>query len=121
MSFRADSMKSLKCTTESRYWMPAINLFQIGRDPSTCPEGMPDNSPRFQPWEPADSTTLVPKGRLKSYRHSVVPSGRMGVFNRSPCVETLGYYQASLRDEDTIFVVKRRTPVGHTEASLSRK
>src|SRR6267142_3505169 len=64
------------------------------------PEGRCDNSPRFQPWERATEWDQVPKGRPRSRAVSAVPSGLAALYSRMPNVETLGYYQASLRDED---------------------
>src|SRR5438093_3932923 len=72
--------------------------------PSSCPGGTSENSPTFQRWEPVPGVTLVPKGRLNPCACSAVPSGLTAPYARRPNVETLGYYQKSLRDEDQILV-----------------
>src|SRR6266498_4553677 len=71
---------------------------------SLCPGGTCDNSPTFQCWVNATVAELVPNGRLKP-RRTAQPSLRdLGIFEpiSNVEIETLGYYQASLRDEDQI-------------------
>src|SRR5260221_5385968 len=68
------------------------------------PEGRCDNSPRCQPWERAREQD-VPKGPPRSRAVSTVPSGLPTLLARLPNVETLGYYQPSLRDEDVQILV----------------
>jgi hypothetical protein len=60
------------------------------------PGGMSENSPTFQHWV-SDLGSLRPEGTADS-ASSAVPSG---LFLRGlpPNVETLGYYQKSLRDK----------------------
>jgi hypothetical protein len=72
--------------------------------PCFCPGGTWDNSPTFQRWEAGADVPLVPKGRLSHVAISAVPSGLTARYGHQPNVETLGYFQASLRDEDEILV-----------------
>src|SRR5438128_2576334 len=88
------------------------------------PGGTCDNSPTFQRWGTSGKDNLVPKGRLRALRQmpgqihcrwrntafhsklvselSAVPSGLMIPLSLVPNVETLGYCQESLRDENEI-------------------
>ena len=94
------------------------------------PEGHPTIAQRFNVGELAGKHNLVPKGRLRALRAptlgksivvgetppfhmklvtcgsepSAVPSGLMVLRALVPNVETLGYCQESLRDEDEILV-----------------
>src|SRR5260221_14702893 len=74
------------------------------------PGGMFDNSPTFQRWVAGHKKPSVPKGRLRLVARSAVPSGRTGRLPAYPNVETLGYYQASLRDEADPSGVARECP-----------
>jgi ABC-2 family transporter protein len=64
------------------------------------PGGMVDNSPTFQRWGVASEDTRVPKGRLKQARQSAIPPGLILPRTQVPNVETLGYCQVSLWDDD---------------------
>jgi hypothetical protein len=64
------------------------------------PEGMADNSPTFQRWEPTVNGVQVPKGRLTVHAVSR-PFGAYCASTPVPNVETLGYYRKSLRDKDS--------------------
>src|SRR6478672_11515856 len=63
------------------------------------PEGMADNSPTFQRWEPTVKGVRVPKGRLTVHAVSR-PFGTYCAWTPDPNVEieTLGYCHKSLRD-----------------------
>jgi hypothetical protein len=76
------------------------------------PGGTCDNSPTFQRWETAPIATLVPKGRPSERTVSTVPSGLTPFYHPPPNVETLGYYQPSLRDEDRILLSLNATVYG---------
>src|SRR5437870_13130551 len=79
-------------------------IWRLITAPSSCPGGTSDNSPTFQRWVSVPNVTLVPKGRLNGNTVSAVPSGLTAFCGQLPNVETLGYYHASLRDEDEIVV-----------------
>src|SRR6185436_10313912 len=64
------------------------------------PGGMAENSPTFQRWEFDRQPVQVPKGRLKLWARSAVPSGLSARRTDVPNVETLGYCRKSLRDKD---------------------
>src|SRR6266446_5781270 len=70
-----------------------------------CPGGTCDNSPMFQRWVDQCRGHQVPKGRLKR-RAIPQPSLRdwTAISLVLPNVETLGYYRASLRDEEQVLV-----------------
>src|SRR3989442_4578367 len=81
-----------------------MRIWRFATAPSSCPGGTSDNSPTFQRWVLVPNVTLVPKGRLNGNTVSAVPSGLTAFCGQLPNVETLGYYHASLRDEDEILV-----------------
>ncbi len=65
------------------------------------PKGHPGNSPAFQRWVPGH-TGARPEGtaeRLLQILRFSRPFGTDSTDNRSPGVETPGYYQPSLRDD----------------------
>src|SRR5438105_9043996 len=64
-----------------------------------CRGGTCDNSPTFQRWGSAPGEGPVPKGRLSEHTRFRPSLRDLGMVNPSPNVETLGYYQTSLRDE----------------------
>ena len=88
---------------------------------ASVPEGQNDNSPTFQRWERRSRARRVPKGRLTVGTVSAVPSGLAPTDDQVPNVETLGYYQPSLRDDEWQFLValdlKIRAPAQRTEAA----
>ena len=93
---------------------------------TSVPEGHATIAQRFNVGGLAGKDNLVPKGRLRALRHmprqihclwrntafhsklvselSAVPSGLMVPLALVPNVETLGYCQESLRDEDEMLV-----------------
>ena len=71
----------------------------------SCPGWTCDNSPTFQRWVDQCRDHQVPKGRLK---RRAIPQPSLRDWTTTalvlPNVETLGYYRASLRDEEQILV-----------------
>ena len=97
----------------------ATRIWRFAIPPSLCPGGTSDNSPTFQRWEAVPNVTLVPKGRLNLHTVSAVPSGLTAFCAQLPNVETLGYHQASLRDEAEILLALA-FPVRSNFPSLQR-
>ena len=80
----------------------ATRIWWFATAPDPRPGETSDNSPipQRRDWEPVPNVSQVPKGRLHAHTFSAVPSGLKALYARPPNVETLGYSQASLRDED---------------------
>jgi len=64
-----------------------------------------DNSPTFQGWVNEVEALRVPKGRLRGWNVSEIPSG-LYFIGTIPNVETLGYYRMSLRDRGLTWLIQ---------------
>ena len=69
------------------------------------PEGMADNSPTFQRWEPTVNGVQVPKGRLTVHA-SAVPSGLLRL---DAMIPTLKPHWLTLHPSPTLHTPKKQT------------